>query len=152
MRRAEPDELTDHAVPAITARVSEKELAQWLPIRFDSIDDPLQAPEPSLGALAQLDAGEYVVLNYGKDSEQLTVELPATTKDASDLLAAFFREVPLPTSRVLWHRRGTRLPKRQAARRSVTAKGQKRDSSVAGTARERAKRSALRAVAPAKRK
>jgi hypothetical protein len=130
MRRAEPHELTDQAVPVITARVTEAELAKWVPIDLDAIDDPLQAPEPSLGALAKLDAGGYVVLNYGKDPEQLTIELPANTKDASALLAAFFREVQLPLSRVLWHRKGTRLP----------------------PMRERAKRSALRAGLPQKRK
>jgi len=128
MRRAEPDELTEHAVPVITARLTEMELAKWLPIPFEAIDDPLQAPEPSLGALAKLDTGDYVVLNYGKDSEQLTVELPVTTKNVSALLASFLEEVELPVSRIVWHREGTRLPQR------------------------RAKRSALRAAAPVKRK
>lgn len=115
MRRAEPHELTEPAVPVITARLTETELADWLPIRFDSIDDPLQAPEPSLGALAKLDAGGYVVLEYGRDSEQLTVEVPLTTKDHSALLARFFEEVGLPISRILWHREGTRLPEPAAA-------------------------------------
>src|SRR5438128_8522663 len=152
MRRAEAHELTDQAVPVITARITEAELAKWLPIHFDQINDPLQAPEPSLGALAELDTGGYVVLNYGRDSKQLTIEVPETTANASALLAAFFREVPLPTSRVLWLRRGIRLPKNQAATRSAAAKGQKRQSSPGGTTRQPAKRSALRVTAPAKRK
>jgi hypothetical protein len=146
MRRADPHELTDPAVPVITARLSEAELAKWLPINFDAINDPLQAPEPSLGALAQLDAGGYVVLNYGKESGQLTVELPATTRDRTTLLAEFFLEVPLPLSRVLWHQKGTRLPKRKAASRAVGAHKSTVNSSA------RVKRSALRAQAPAKRK
>ena len=151
MRRAEPHELTDQAIPVITARLSEAELAKWVPIDLDAIDDPLQAPEPSLGALAKLDAGGYLVLNYGKDSEQLTIELPVNTTDASALLAAFFREVQLPVSRVLWHRKGTRLPERQAAGRAIAAKVQKRKA-AGGSMRKRAKRSELRAELPQKRK
>ena len=150
MRRAEPNELVDPAVPIITARLSEAELARWLPIRFDAIDDPLEAPEPSLGALAQLEAGEYVVLNYGKDSQQLTVEFPVNTPNRTTLLEVFLREVPLPLSRILWHQKGTRLPKRQTDDRMVAAKTQQRRSVVPSTAR--AKRSALRAQAPSKRK
>lgn len=146
MRRAEPHELTDPAVPIITARLSKAELTKWLPIRFDAIDDPLQAPEPSLGALAELDAGGYVVLTYGKESEQLIVEFPANTKNRTALLAQFFREVPLPLSRVLWHQKGTRLPQRKTASRSVAKEHQPK------FAVQRVKRSALRAHAPAKRK
>jgi len=146
MRRADPHELTDPAVPVITARLSEAELAKWLPINFEAINDPLQAPEPSLGALAQLDAGGYVVLNYGKESGQLTVELPANTRDRTTLLAEFFQEVPLPLSRVLWHQKGTRLPKRKATSRVVGA----HKSTVHSSGR--VKRSALRAQAPAKHK
>lgn len=138
------------AVPAITAHLSEAELARWLPIRFDTIDDPLEAPEPSLGALAQLDAGEYVVLNYGKDSQQLTVEFPANTRNRTTLLAAFLREVPLPLSRILWHQKGMRLPKRKTGGHGVTAKAQKQRSADGSTVR--AKRSALRVQAPSKRK
>ena len=139
MRRAEPHELNDPAAPVITAHLSQAELATWLPIQFDTIDDPLQVPEPSLGALAQLDAGEYVVLNYGKDSEQLTVEFPVNTRNKTSVLATFLREVPLPLSRILWHQKGTRLPQRKRGSRAVAATG-------------RAKRSALRARASAKRK
>jgi hypothetical protein len=130
----------------ITARLTKAELAKWLPIPFDAIDDPLQAPEPSLGALAQLEAGGYVVLTYGRDSEQLIVEFPVNTENKSALLAQFFREVPLPLSRVLWHQKGTRLPQ-HVARHAVMTKDQK-SKSIA----QRVKRSALRAQAPAKRK
>ena len=147
MRRAKPHELMDPAVPILTAHLSEAELAKWLPIPFDSIDDPLQAPEPSLGALAQLDAGDYIVLTYGKDSEQLIVEFPVNTRNRTALLAQFFREVPLPLSRVLWRQKGTRLPQHQIATRASAAEGQKRKSVA-----QRVKRSALRAQAPAKRK
>jgi hypothetical protein len=101
----------------MTAQVSEAELLEWVPVRFDDVDDPLATPEPSKAALVELESGDYVVLYYGKDSGQLTVEIPETTSDSSELIASFFSEVPLPLSRVLWRRADTHLPKR--AKRSA---------------------------------
>ena len=111
MRRARPHELKTSAMPAMTARLTEAELLTWVPVPFDEITDPLATPEPSKGALVRLESGGYVVLFYGKDSQQLTVEIPERTKDASALLADFFDEVPLPHSRVLWHRADITMPK-----------------------------------------
>jgi len=119
MRRAKPQELKTRAVPVMTARLSEAELLEWLPVRFDDIDDPLATPEPSKGALIELDSGVHVVVYYGKDSQQLTVEIPETTRDSSAVLASFFNEVPLPTSRVLWHRTDTKLPSAMNTKRSA---------------------------------
>jgi hypothetical protein len=104
MRRAKPHELKTRALPVMTARISEAELMRWIPVRFDDIDGPLEAPEPSKGALVKLDSGGYVVLYYGIESKQLTLEIPETAKDSSAVVAAFLDEVPLPQSRVLWHR------------------------------------------------
>jgi hypothetical protein len=128
----------------MTAHLSEAELLEWLPVPFDDIDDPLATPEPSKGALIELENGAYVVVYYGKDSKQLTLEIPEATRDSSELVASFFQEVPLPLSRVLWHRPDTKLP---ARRRSTTA------GDVPNTSEPiRAKRSARRVVMPAKRK
>ena len=99
----------------MTARLSESELREWVPVPFDEITDPLATPEPSLGALVQLDSGGYVVLYYGEDSNELTLEIPENAKNSSALVKAFFREVRLPTSRVLWHREGITLPKKRSA-------------------------------------
>jgi len=99
----------------MTAKLTENELAQWFPISFQETDDPWASPEPSKGALVKLDAGEYVVLDYGKDSSQLTVRIPSSI-DASECLASLFREVPLPRSRVLWRRADARLPRHVAAK------------------------------------
>jgi hypothetical protein len=112
MRRAEPHELKTPARPIFTAHLSEDELAEWLPIPFDTLDDPYAVPEPSKAALVRLAAGEYVVVFYGQISQQLTVEAPESTSDLSRLMHRFFDEVPLPVSRVLWHREGTELPER----------------------------------------
>lgn len=127
MRRAKPHELTDRAVPVLTAQVSEAELSQWVPVPFDDIDDPLATPEPSKGALVELENGQYVVLYYGKESSQLTLEIPETTVDSSALIASFLHEVPLPVSRVLWHRPDTTLPAaRRRSARLVTLRAKRK--------------------------
>ena len=141
MRRAKPHELQTRALPVMTARLSEDELLVWLPVHFDEIDDPLATPEPSKGALIQLDNGAYVVVYYGKSSNQLTLEIPETTSDSSALVASFFHEVALPVSRVLWHRSDTKLPKRQRRAMAATA-----------TSNVRPKRSARRVTIPSKHK
>jgi hypothetical protein len=130
MRRARPEELKTRAVPVMTARLSETELVRWLPVRFDDIDDPLAAPEPSKGALIELENGAYVVVYYGKDSRQLTLEIPETTGDSTALVASFFHEVPLPVSRVLWHRPDTKLPSplRRAPKTTATPAAKSRRS------------------------
>ena len=109
MRIAKPDELRARAHPVLTARVSETELAKWFPVDFTDIDDPEQAPEPSKAALIKLKGGSYIVINWGETSNQLTLEAPVTV-DPTTCLSAFFREVPLPRSRVLWHRPDAKLP------------------------------------------
>jgi hypothetical protein len=114
VRAANPDELKENAFPVMTAKLSEGELKKWFPISFQEISDPWAAPEPSKGALIKLEAGEYVVLDYGKDSSQLTVRIPSGI-DASACLASLFREVPIPRSRVLWRRPDARLPRHVAA-------------------------------------
>jgi len=110
LRTANPNELNEEAFPVITARLTETELTNWFPVSFQEISDPWAAPETSKGALIRLDAGEYLVLDYGKDSSQLTVRIP-TALDASACLASLFREVPLPRSRILWRRPDVRMPK-----------------------------------------
>jgi hypothetical protein len=109
MRRAQPHELIVRAVPLMTACIDEGELTKWFPIHFDLIEDPQETAEPSLGALVALDSGAYVVVYYGKMSGQLTVEIPVTS-DPTAMLRAFFDEIPLPASRVLWHRPDVVLP------------------------------------------
>jgi hypothetical protein len=47
MRVAKPNELKTHAMPILTARVSESKLAKWFPVRFQQITDPQEAAEPS---------------------------------------------------------------------------------------------------------
>jgi hypothetical protein len=95
VRAAELNELKTHALPVLTARISERELEKWFPVSFQHIDDPQEAPEPSKAALIDLDAGDYFVLYYGEISNQLTLRIPEST-DGSAFLSALLREVPLP--------------------------------------------------------
>jgi hypothetical protein len=153
MRRAKPHELKTRAVPAMTARLSEAELDRWVPIEFDEITDPLATPEPSKGALVKLESGAYVVLYYGYDSKQLMVEIPETTHDSSALVAAFFGEVPLPVSRVLWHRPDIRLPsRRRRSTPAAAASAKSRRGTPVDTGTASPKRSARRVALPRREK
>ena len=109
MRAAQPHELTERALPVMTAAISEAELEEWLPFRFQEITDPLAAAEPSRGALLQLDSGQYFVVYWGRDSGQLTVRIPEAV-EPSFFLSSFLDEVPLPHARITWVRDGVRLP------------------------------------------
>jgi len=134
MRAAKPDELKENALPVMTAQISESELLKWFPVTFQDITDPWATPEPSKGALIKLDAGEYVVVYWGHDSKELTVNISAAT-DASTVLASFFREVPIPRSRVLWRRADARLPRHIAAK---TVSAGSRTKKKRSTSRHRA--------------
>jgi len=109
MRAAKPHELSERALPVMTATISEAELEEWLPFRFQEITDPLAAAEPSRGALLRLDSGQYFVVYWGRDSGQLTVRIPEAIVP-SLFLSAFLNEVPLPHARITWVRDGVRLP------------------------------------------
>lgn len=110
MRAAKPNELTTRAYPVMTARVSARELAKWFPVGFEDITDPDATPEPSKGALIKLNRGPYVVVYWGETSKQLTLQIPSST-ETSKFFAAFFREVPMPRSRILWQREDVTLAK-----------------------------------------
>jgi hypothetical protein len=115
MRVAQPNELKTHAYPVLAAAISTEELSTWFPVPFESIADPQEAAEPSKAALIRLDSGEYFVLFYGELSNQLSLRIP-TSVEASAFLQAFFLEVPLPRSRIVWRRQDARLPRNIAAR------------------------------------
>jgi hypothetical protein len=103
MRGARPEELKQAANPMLTARLSESELAEWFPVVFEEITDPWATPEPSKGALVRLDSGECIVIYWGSDSSELTVEAPNVIPD-KNVLASLLLEVPQLESRILWRR------------------------------------------------
>lgn len=102
MRRARPEELQTEATTVLEAHVSEAELARILPVQMVELDVWAE-PEPSKGALIQLDNGQYVAVTYGKVTETVQVLLP----EGSDLAAgieAFLSEVPLNPDTIFWRR------------------------------------------------
>lgn len=115
MRMGKPNELRMPAFPLLTARISEAELTKWFPVPFHHITHPQETAEPSKAALIRLDRGEYFVLYWGEWSKQLKLEIPSAT-DPSQFLDAFFHEVPLPRTRIIWRRQDARLPRRIAAK------------------------------------
>jgi hypothetical protein len=119
MRAAKPQELTERALPVMTATISQAELEEWLPFRFQEITDPLAAAEPSRGALLQLESGQYFVVYWGHDSGQLTVRIPEEV-EPSFFLASFLNEVPLRRAQITWIRDGVRLPVPTSAARKST--------------------------------
>ena len=127
MRTAKPSELKEQAFPLMTARISEGELSRWFPVAFEEITDPWATAEPSKGALVKLETGQYAVIYWGYDSNELAVHIPQAT-DPSSFLSAFLNEVPVPRTRVSWHRPGTRLPRHVAAKTLSVSRGQPSNS------------------------
>lgn len=125
MRTAEPEELTTHAYPVLTAAVSEAELAEWFPVSFQPITDPQEAAEPSKAALIKLDDGDCFVLYYGQLSNQLMLRIPTSTNPTT-FLDALLREVPLPAARIVWKRQDAKLPRRTAAKTVAAPKKTRR--------------------------
>lgn len=103
MRIADPGWLMSMALPAFAASLNEAELARLIPLPLKDIDDPDATPEPALGALIQLETSELAVVYFGKVSHVLTVEFPASA-DLASSVRNFLLEVPIPRSRITWHR------------------------------------------------
>lgn len=120
MRTAKPSELTEHAVPVLAARMTESELSDWIPVKFQDINDPEATAEPAKGALIKLAAGPFVVLFYGKESGRLVLELPPSDNVAANL-RSFFDEVPIPSSRITWHRPDIQFPLKPPTKRARLA-------------------------------
>ena len=119
MRVGKPSELRVPAFPLLTASISEAELAKWFPVPLHHITHPQETAEPSKAALIRLDQGEYFVLYWGEWSKQLKLEIPSAT-NPSQFLDSFFREVPLPRTRIIWRRQDARLPRIAAKRISAS--------------------------------
>jgi hypothetical protein len=100
MRRARAAEMNEDAVPALVLSVDERRLRELFPVRFSRVE-PLAEPEPSTGALIQLDSGPYAVVMYGKETGRATISFPATA-DVRRALAALVREIGIQRSEIEW--------------------------------------------------
>ncbi len=126
MRSAAAEELKTNALPVLTARVSNVELARWFPVSFYDLSHPQEVAEPSKAALIQLDAGDLFVLFWGQVSNQLMLRIGPDV-DASQFLRELLREVPLPRTRIISLRSDARLPRHVAAKRVSLAAGKPAD-------------------------
>ena len=100
MRRANAEELKSEAIPVLTAHLSEREFRKFFPVETDELD-AFAEPEPSVGALIQLECGSYVVVIYGRTTGTMKLLLPKGTEPGSGL-DAVLAEVPLPPDCVRW--------------------------------------------------
>lgn len=134
MRIAQADELQVNALPVLSAQISESELSKWFPFKLHRLTHPQEVPEPSKAALIRLDTGDYFVLFWGEISNQMILRIPEAT-NASKFLSAFFKEVPLPRSRILWRRSDARLPRQFAAKEMSVPRRAKRPATTSGKTR-----------------
>jgi hypothetical protein len=100
MKKARPADLTENAVPALVLVAGERRLRELFPVPFSRVD-PLAEPEPSKGALIELDSGEHVVVMYGKFTKRVTISF-AESADVPTTLAALLREAPVRRHEVAW--------------------------------------------------
>lgn len=134
MRIAQADELQVNALPVLSAQISESELSKWFPFKLHRLTHPQEVAEPSKAALIRLDTGDYFVLFWGEISNQMILRIPEAT-NASKFLSAFFKEVPLPRTRVLWHRSDARLPRQVAAKEVSLPRRAKRPRTTSANTR-----------------
>jgi hypothetical protein len=103
MRQANPNECVIDDGPGgtiLTAEMPEDELVDLFPIPMDHFD-PLTQAEPSIGALVQLDSGQYLGVRYGTVSNTLVIEKPYGA-DSGEAVAALMREVSIPEKVITW--------------------------------------------------
>jgi hypothetical protein len=100
MRRARPSELKEDAVPALVLSIDPRRLRELFPVRFSRVDG-FAEPEPSKGALIQLDSGPYAVVMYGTETRRATISFPAAS-DVRRALAALLRETSIDREEIEW--------------------------------------------------
>ncbi|MDP9191147.1 MAG: hypothetical protein M3P06_05535 [Acidobacteriota bacterium] len=100
MRRARPDELKEDAVPALVLSVDPRRLRELFPVRFSRVES-FAEPEPSKGALIQLDSGSYAVVMYGTETRRATISFPAAG-DVPRALKALLRETSIHRDEIDW--------------------------------------------------
>lgn len=100
MRRARPSELKEDAVPALVLSVDPRRLRELFPVRFSRVDS-FAEPEPSKGALIQLDTGSSALVMYGTETCRATISFPAAS-DVRRALAALLRETRIHRDEIEW--------------------------------------------------
>ena len=99
MRLALPDETIIEEFVILYANISEQEFNQFFPVTMAELPT-LAEPEPSKGALIQLDSGYYLAVIYGIITKRLSVYKPPEI-ETQTVLEALLKEVKLPLDRVI---------------------------------------------------
>lgn len=139
MRYAQPSELTENVVPVLQLRLSERQFDAMFPVKTVDLD-PLAAPEPSRGALIQLDSGSYVVVTYGEVTHLAVVEVPRSAH-APKVIRELFSEIDVPSSVIEWNVVGVKPPAKRLRRAAATARAvEKTAKSTLHTAAKKTKK------------
>lgn len=100
MRRAEPNELQENALPGLVLTLSHSRRQELFPVPFEPMD-PFSEPEPSDGALVQLESGLHIVVVYGTVTHRTTLFFPVSA-DLNIALQRVFTEIAIQPSEILW--------------------------------------------------
>src|SRR5262245_55018610 len=100
MQRVKPEGLLEETIPVLQAKVSEPQFRQLFPVAMDELD-PLSAPEPSLGALIQLESGDLVIATYGQETGTLLLQIPES-KPVAATIRAVLKEAPIEPTDITW--------------------------------------------------
>lgn len=100
MKRAQPHELQEDAIPGLVLSLSEARLRELFPVPFAQMD-PYSEPEPSDGALVQLESGLHVVVVRGTITHRVTLSFPASA-NLSRALESVFAEVSIRPAEIVW--------------------------------------------------
>ena len=93
----------------LAAELTDAEVESLLPLPMREVDDPEATAEPGKGALIKLAGRPFVVVFFGRESHRLVVEVPRSADAAADV-RSFLAEVPIPRSKIVWHREDVELP------------------------------------------
>ncbi|ETX06495.1 hypothetical protein [Candidatus Entotheonella palauensis] len=100
MRKVRPETLSEDTVAVLQVQTSTDELERLVPVKMHPLD-PLSEPEPSIGALIQLQSGDLIVATYGQETHTLLIEIPES-KSIAKMIKIILNEIPINKQCILW--------------------------------------------------
>ncbi len=100
MRKVGPEALSEDTVAVLQIQSSTDELEQIIPVKMYPLES-LSEPEPSIGALIQLQSGDLIVTIYGQETGTLLIEIPVS-KPIAKTIQAILNEIPIKKQCILW--------------------------------------------------
>lgn len=99
MRRADPKEcLIDDTRNVLMAKLPEREFLSLFPVKMDKFQ---YEPEPSIGALIQLDNSQYIGVCYGQVTNTLSIVKPVNNK-TEQVIRNIMEEVGFLRRYIFW--------------------------------------------------